>query len=127
MGSVKPIQITFRHLPHFDELAALVERRAEELVAQRAPIISVRAALERPHRRHRKGSPVRVSLELGVPERTIVARARHEDARAAIHEAFDIAERALRAHHERRRRGKPRSRERGRPLRGAWRAQAAVT
>jgi len=103
MQSVKPIQITFRHLTPSRELTELAQRTAEHLLARRSPVISVRVALELPHRRHRKGTPVRASVELGVPGRTLVARARHVDARAALHEAFDAAERALRSYRGRRR------------------------
>ena len=108
MQSVKPIRITFRHLPPSQELTELAERAAEHLLSRRPPVISVRVALELPHRRHRKGTPVRASVELGVPGRTVVARARHLEARAALHEAFDAAERALRSYRGRRRTGRHR-------------------
>jgi ribosome-associated translation inhibitor RaiA len=108
MQSVKPVQITYRHLRSSDELTGLVEREARHLMAHRPPIVSVRVAVELPHHSRHKGTPVLVKVEVGVPGRTLVVGARHADARAAVHEAFDEAERVVRSHHGRQRRTRQR-------------------
>lgn len=108
MQSVKPIQITFRHLRSSEELTELVEQEARHLMAHRPPIISVRVAVELPHHSRRKGTPVRVKVEVGVPGRTLVVGARQTDARAAVHQAFDEAERAVRSHRGKQRRTRQR-------------------
>jgi ribosome-associated translation inhibitor RaiA len=101
MQSIRPIHVTFRHVMPTPELVELLEREAEHLMARRPPVIFARVAVELPHRKRHK-APVRVTVELGVPGRTLVVRARHEDQWAAVHAAFSGVDRSLRSYKQRR-------------------------
>lgn len=96
-----PFQLTFRDYPHSDSLAEYVARRVERLEHVCDRIISCHVVLEEPHRSQQRGKQHVVRVDLIVPGAELVAgRApgdsrEHEDAYAAIDDAFDDADRQL--------------------------------
>ena len=103
-----PNSITFRHLPPSDELTRLVDCEAQRLRRHRPPVGAIHVVIELPPRSHRKGAYFRVRIEVEVPGRPLVARARHPDARTAIALAFRAASSGLSAYVGRRRATRPR-------------------
>lgn len=82
-------------------LEAHVRRRADKLDRRFERLVSCHVVVDATHRRHRFGKRYRVSIDMRVPHGDIaVARnpndeRAHEDAHAAIDDAFDDAERRL--------------------------------
>lgn len=102
MTEANPVQITFRKLPHDDELAQEAEALVEQLQQLSQRLHGVEVVLEPRQRRHQGGgNHVRVGIRLHLPGRTITvgrhpARPGHSDARLALHDAFRAARRQLR-------------------------------
>jgi hypothetical protein len=117
MNPIKPITVTFRHLQPSRELVELVELEAQRLLEQRR-ITTLRVTVDLPHRHRRKGTLYRVRLELLVPGRPVVVKARHPDLWTAVYKVFHAAQGALesylgRKRVVRRRRWLPRTAEAG--------------
>ena len=99
-----PLQITFRHMPSSDAVAARIQERAAELERFFDRIISCRVVVECRHPRRQQGNLFRVRVDLKVPGNEIVvgrdpaAHHAHEDVHVAIHDAFDAARRLLEDH-----------------------------
>ena len=113
-------QITFHGMPRSAALESDILERIAWLERFYTGIVSCRVAVDLPHRHHREGRHVEVTIELTVPEGDEIA-IRHEPslhaslkdigaaehskesevdsvhryARAAIHDAFDAARRRL--------------------------------
>jgi len=91
-----PVQITIRDLPRSEALAAHIRRKAAKLAALHDRIVSCRIVVEQLALHQQQGRRFRVSIDLRVPGRQIVAnRDHHEDAYAAVREALDAAKRQL--------------------------------
>ncbi len=107
---ILPCQLTFRDFPSSPALADLVQRKADKLDEFFNPIVSCRVVIEAPHRHHQHGRHYHVRIDLTVPGgelvvgRDPVERKMHEDAYAAVEDAFDDAERMLHEHARRVRR-----------------------
>jgi ribosome-associated translation inhibitor RaiA len=99
-----PVQIAFHQIAPSAALEARIRELADELDVYFQGITSCRVAVEMPHRHHHQGQRYRVAIELHVPgEQIVVGRAAereaaHEDAYAAVHDAFRAAKRQLKAH-----------------------------
>lgn len=108
-------RITFRDVDRTDALEAYVRRRAEKLDTFAADIIGCAVVVEAPHRHKHHGRHYRVRIDLAVPGAELVADRctdeghGHDDAYAAIDDAFEHAGRVLRDHAERRRAGQRRT------------------
>jgi cold shock CspA family protein/ribosome-associated translation inhibitor RaiA len=104
-----PLQITFRHMEPSAALEARVRQRAEELDQFFDRIISCHVVIECQNRRHHQGNVFEVRIDLNVPGREIpIGRDpgknhAHEDAHAAVRDAFDAARRRLEDHARERR------------------------
>ena len=91
-----PIQITFRGVAHSDALETQIRRQAEKLEEIHFRITSCRVTVEEFRKHHQQGRQFRVSIDLRVPGKEIVAnRDHHEDVYVALRDAFDTAKRQL--------------------------------
>jgi ribosomal subunit interface protein len=109
-----PVQITFRGVDVSPALDEYIRKRAEKLATFSDRITHCRVAVEGPPHHRRHGGNYRVRVDLTVPgAELVVARSpddevRHQDAYAAIDDAFDHAGRVLQDH-VRRQRGEVKS------------------
>lgn len=94
-----PLQVTFRNLHPSDFLEAKIREKAAKLERVFDGITRCDVVVERPHHDHRKGWMYHVHIELTVPGGHLAVRGddRHAntDARAAVRDAFDAAQRQL--------------------------------
>jgi putative sigma-54 modulation protein len=96
-----PLQLTFRSMAHSEALAAHVQRRAEKLEHIFDRIVSCHVVVELAGHHHSHGDRYRVSINVGLPGRELVAHyepsADHnlENAHASADRAFDEVERQL--------------------------------
>ena len=109
-------QITFRNLPHSDEMAARVRAKVAELDEFCSQVAGCRVVVEVPHRHHERGNLYRIAIDLVVPGEEIAVNrgpgehAAAADFDAALHDAFATADRRL-EDYVRRRRGFVKSHE----------------
>lgn len=96
-----PLQISFHNMPRSEEIASLVEERAELLDNFAANIMSCRVVIDMPHRHHERGNQYRVRIDAKVPGEELVAtrepdeRSDYKDINIAIRDAFDALVRQL--------------------------------
>jgi ribosome-associated translation inhibitor RaiA len=99
-----PLQITFRHMDRSPSLEAGIRRKADELDQLFDRIISCRVVVECRHRHHHQGNLFDVHIDLSLPGSQVVAGRNHpishahEDAHAAMRDAFDAARRQIEDH-----------------------------
>jgi ribosomal subunit interface protein len=97
-----PLQVTFRHVSHSDNIENRVRERASKLDQLFDGIMTCRVVIDLPQQRHRKGKMFQVRVDITVPGKELVVNRdplfnrAHEDAYAAIEDAFDTMERKLR-------------------------------
>jgi ribosomal subunit interface protein len=97
-----PLRITFRDVERSDAIEASVRKHAQKLLTFGTRIVMCDVAIESPHRHKNHGRHYRVRIKLAVPGAELVtdrnpdAGQAHEDAYAAIDDAFDHAARVLR-------------------------------
>jgi cold shock CspA family protein len=97
----RPVQITFRGIPHSDALEAYVRAHVTKLETFAARITGCRVAIESPHQHAHSGRHYRVCVDLTVPgEEIAITRSpdetiSNEDAHSAVDRAFDEAGRRL--------------------------------
>ena len=91
-----PVQITIRDMPRSEALEAHIRDSAAKLEEFHDRITSCRVTVEQIAQHHHQGRPFRVSIDLRVPGKEIVAnRDHHEDVYVALRDAFDAAKRQL--------------------------------
>jgi ribosomal subunit interface protein len=91
-----PIQITVREMQQSDALEAQIRQKVSKLEALHDRITSCRVTVEQLARHHHQGRPFRVTVDVRVPGREIVAnRDHHEDVYVALRDAFDAVRRQL--------------------------------
>ena len=99
-----PLQITFRHMDPSPALEARIRRRAAELDQFRDRVTACRVVVERGRKHRHQGQLFDVRVDLMVPGFEVVAGRNpaadhaHEDAHAAVRDAFDAARRQLEDH-----------------------------
>jgi ribosome-associated translation inhibitor RaiA len=99
-----PLQITFRHMDPSPALDARIRRKAAELEQLFDRITSCRVVVESRHRHRQQGNLFEVRIDLSVPGSQMVAGRNHafdrahEDAHAAVRDAFEAARRQLEDH-----------------------------
>jgi ribosomal subunit interface protein len=100
-----PVQIVYRDLERTDAVDAYIRKHLDKLGGTHAGhVTSCRVALEAPHRHKRHGRHYRVRIDMTVPGAELVvdrnpdANAGHDDAYAAIDDAFDHAMRRVVEH-----------------------------
>ena len=90
-----PLRIDTRHVVVPPNVAARIERQMNKLQRAFGRITDCRVAIEGPPG-HRKGGEFTVSLDIGVPGKSIVINRRHaRNLAVAVREAFDAARRQL--------------------------------
>jgi len=96
-----PLQITFRGMEESEALSTLIHTKAIKLERFYRHIGGCRVLLEKPHHHKHSGEHFHVRIALTVPggelvvEREPASRTRHEDAYAAVNDAFHAARREL--------------------------------
>lgn len=95
------LNVTFRGFDSSPALGARIEQEAAGLEKFYRGVLACRVVLERPGQRHRHGGHYRVRIELDVPGKLLIVgrdpakRVTHEDAYAAVNEAFAQMRRQL--------------------------------
>lgn len=91
-----PTAITFHDLRPSNAVEATVHRWVARLEHLCERIVRCEVHISQPHRSHRHGRAIEVHVVLGVPGSEITSsRVRHEDAYAAIADAFRCTRRQL--------------------------------
>jgi putative sigma-54 modulation protein len=100
-----PVQIVYRDIDRTDAIDAYIRKHLDKLGGTHAgQVTSCRVALEAPHRHKQHGRHYRVRIDMTVPGAELVvdrnpdAGRGHEDAYAAIDDAFDHALRRVVEH-----------------------------
>lgn len=102
-----PVQINFRNMDPSPALESVIAKQAAKLDRFCETIIGCTVVVEAPHRHQHQGKLFTVRIELTVPnDRLVVSRQgpadhAHEDARVAVHDAFDAIGRMLEEHQRR--------------------------
>ena len=93
-----PLQITLRNIAHSDAVETAIRKRADKLDRYHKHIVSCRVVVEIPSRHKQQGKEFVVHLDIKVPGAEIViTHDHHEDLYAALHDAFQAAQRRLEA------------------------------
>src|SRR5919201_2282725 len=98
----RPVEITFRNMPRFPEIEAVVRREAAKLERYSRKIVGCRVAIERPQRFQRQGNTYRVRIFVSAGGRRPIVVSRepldsdmHDDLRTIVLGAFKAARRQL--------------------------------
>ena len=100
-------QIIFRNIDQTGALVDAVEKRINKLERYCDQIITGRVVLDSPHNNHQKGKVYSVGLEIRTPSKEVRVNQEqhdnhaHEDLYVAIRDAFNAAERQLKANDKR--------------------------
>lgn len=97
-----PIQIVFRNMERIEKVEELINERASKLDKVFDRIVSTRFVVEVPHKSHKQGNDVEVTIDISVPGKNIVVsrtakgnNGKAGDVHAAFKEAFETAKRQL--------------------------------
>ena len=94
-----PLQITLRNIAKSEAAELAIRKRAAKLERYHRHIVSCRVVVEIPSRHKHQGKEFVVRLDIKVPgTEIVVTHDHHEDLYAALHEAFQAAQRRLAAH-----------------------------
>lgn len=111
-----PMEIRFHQMDPSPSVEARIRAKMTDLDRFSDRITSCRVVVEKDHRQHRKGNLFRVSIDVSVPGKEIVANRKgpkdqaHEDIQVAIRDAFNALVRQL-EDHVHTRRGKTKTHE----------------
>lgn len=98
-----PLEIAFHNMDHSDAIETRVRERMERLARLHDRMTSCRVTIEAPHKRHQQGNRYQVRILIGAPQGQIAVTRdpgnmyAHEDVYVAIRDAFDAAERQVKA------------------------------
>lgn len=90
-----PLQISFHGIDRSPALETAITDKAQALLRFDSEIIGCRATIEQEGRHQHQGREVAVRIDLSVPGQEIVVTRKHEDAFAAMNDAFEAARRVL--------------------------------
>ncbi len=96
-------QVVFHNIDQSEALADNVKKRIEKLQRFSNDIIGGRVVLDSPHNNHHKGKVFSVTLEIHTANKEIIVKQgqhdkpEHEDIYVAVRDAFNAAERQLKA------------------------------
>jgi ribosomal subunit interface protein len=91
-----PLRITMQGMSHSDALDERIRDKAEKLERFHPNVTGCDVAIAAHERRHRQGRRLDVRVTVHVPGHEIVVhRDQHEDAHAAVRDAFEAAARRL--------------------------------
>ena len=97
----KPLQITFRDIPHSGSVEEVIREKAAKLDQYFEKIMSCRVTIESPHTHQHQGRLYHVTVDITVPGTELVASRSadknhaHEDVYVAIRDAFEAAKKQL--------------------------------
>jgi len=92
----RPIQITFKDIPHSDAVEAHIREKAAKLETFYPNIIGCHVTVELPHKHHHQGKQHNVRIDIKVPGGEIVVnRDKDEDIYIALRAAFNAAKRQV--------------------------------
>lgn len=101
----KPLELTFREVPHTQKIEDLVNEKVRKLETVCGNIISCRVAVERPHRHHNNGNPYQIRIDLMVPpnheivvKKETTQNGKHDHLTTLIRDSFEAARRQLLEH-----------------------------
>ena len=99
----QPLQITVHNLSLSDVAEKRIRSRAEKFERFSERIISCHVTVDAPHHHKQKGERYEVRMVIALPgEELVIRHEPDEDIYVAIRDAFDVAERRLKEHKERR-------------------------
>jgi len=91
-----PSEVTFHNLEHSDAIELAIERWIARLDGCNDHITRCDVTLGQPHRSHRNGRSLEVTVKVGMPgSEPIISHTAHEDPYVAIADAFRAARRQL--------------------------------
>ena len=97
-----PLQITFRGVPHSDDVDARIREKATKLERFFSHIMSCRIAVEAEHHHHHhQGNQYHIRIDITTPHKEFVIsrehydKQSHEDIYVAIRDAFNATTRQL--------------------------------
>ena len=99
----KALQVVFRGIEHSDAVEVNIREKMGKLERYCDSITSCRVVVDKPHNRHSKGELYHITIDLAVPNETIVVdhdqhdNESHGDVYIAIRDAFNAAERQLKS------------------------------
>ena len=102
-------QIVFHNIEQSTSISDAVNKRISKLQRFCDRILAGRVVLDSPHNNHHKGKVYSVGLEIHIPSKEVRVNQEqndnhaHEDLYVAIRDAFDAAERQLKAIHKKHR------------------------
>jgi len=108
MTTKNPVQISFRGLPHSNELEETIRAQAAHLERFSDRLHGVNVVVAPDEQNHQTGVRYKVSLRVHVPGKELVVgdhppRAEHVDASVAVHDAFKAMVRQVKEWSEKRR------------------------
>lgn len=90
-----PLQISFHGIDRSPALETAIAEKANGLLRFDPELIGCRVTVEQEGRHQHQGREVAVRVDLSVPGHEIVVTRKHEDAFAAMNDAFDSARRTV--------------------------------
>jgi len=109
-------QIVFHNIDQSPALTANVNKRIQKLQRFSNDIIGGRVVLDCPHNNHHKGKVFSVTIEIHTASREVIVKQgqhdkpQHEDIYVAVRDAFNAAERQLKATDKKHRKAGPEAR-----------------
>ena len=102
-----PLEVTFRNVVRTEALEERIRAKAAKLDHFCDRITGCRVVVEAPHRHQHKGNVYQVNIEISVPGDELVVNRHcndhsHEELGVAIRDAFQAAQRQLRAYSRKR-------------------------
>jgi ribosome-associated translation inhibitor RaiA len=92
----RPVEITFRDVPHSDALESDIRDKASKLETFYPHMTGCHIVVEMPHKHSHQGREFVVRLDIKVPGGELVINHEHSaDAHVAVRDAFDAARRKL--------------------------------
>ena len=99
-----PLQITYRNMDVSEAIDTYIRERAAKLDGSCTNMVSCRVVVEAPHKHQHKGGLFHVSIDITLPKESIIINREpelhqaHQDAHVAVRDAFDAAQKQLRAY-----------------------------
>ncbi|MGJ8690207.1 MAG: HPF/RaiA family ribosome-associated protein [Gammaproteobacteria bacterium] len=96
-------QVVFHNIDQSEALTDNVNKRIDKLRRYTSDIIGGRVVLDSPHNNHHKGKVFSVTIEIHTANKEVIVKqdkhdkSEHEDIYVAVRDAFNVAERQLKA------------------------------
>jgi ribosome-associated translation inhibitor RaiA len=99
-----PLQITYRNMEVSEAIDTYIRERAAKLDGSCTNMVGCRVVVEAPHKHQHKGGLFHVSIDITLPKESIIINREpelhqaHQDPHVAVRDAFDAAQKQLRAY-----------------------------